>query len=298
MAIKKILIVGVGTMGQQIGFQCAMHGFETVMYNHRQQSLEACRQAHTAFAEMFTQQRGKKEAETTAALQRLSYTTDLEKACAEVDLVSESIVEDLEIKQKLYPLLSQYCPPSTILTTNTSTFLPSQIADSVANPGRFMAMHFVVGVWDANIAELMGHAGTSAETFAAVTDFSRTIGMVPVRIAKEQPGYIINSLLIPWSIAAQTLVTNGISSPADVDKTWMISTRMPVGPFGLMDMIGLGTVHAVLANLADSTGDEQHRINAAYLQEHFIDRGKLGMKTGEGYYHYPDPAYRTPGFLS
>ncbi|TDG12829.1 3-hydroxyacyl-CoA dehydrogenase [Seongchinamella unica] len=297
MNINKVLIVGAGTMGQQISFQCAMHGFETVVYNHRSPSLEVCRQAHQSFAEHFQQVRGVSAKETDAALDRLSYSTDLPSACEGADLVNESVLEDLAVKQPLYQQLCEYLPQSSIITTNTSTFLPSQLADSVVRPERFMSLHFVVGLWDAPIAELMGHSGTSEETIAVTTDFARAIDLVPIRINKEQPGYVINSLLIPWALAAQSLVTNEVASVGDVDKTWMISTGMPMGPFGLMDMIGLGTVHSVLSNLAQASGDAQQRKDADYVKAHFIDKGKLGVKSGAGYYTYPDPAYASPGFL-
>ena len=297
MAIKKVLVVGVGTMGQQIGFQSAMHGFETVMFNFRQPSLDACREMHKEFARLFID-RGRPAEAVEAALDRISYTTDLSEACEGVDLVSESIIEELEAKRELYPLLHRHCPESAIFTTNTSTFLPSQIADATGRPERFMAMHFIVGIWDNNVVELMAPESTARETYDAVYQFSQAIGMVPVEIKKEHPGYIINSLLIPWAVAAQSLVTNEVASPTDVDKTWMKSTGMGMGPFGFMDAVGIGTVHTVLSNLAAATGDEQHLKNAAYLQEHLIDQNRLGVKSGEGYYNYPDPDYQKPEFLS
>jgi 3-hydroxyacyl-CoA dehydrogenase len=295
MAIKKVLVVGVGTMGQQIGFQVAMHGFDTVMFNFRQPSLDACKAAHQSFGELFLE-RGTPAEEVDAALARISYSTDLEAACRGIDLVSESIIEDLEAKQQLYPQLDRHCPEHTLFTTNTSTLLPSEIAEATGRPDRFMAMHFVVGVWDHNVVELMAPSGTSRDTFDAVQAFTRDIGMVPVTILKEQPGYIINSLLVPWAVAAQSLVSNGVSSPEDVDRTWMISTGMQMGPFGFMDAVGIGTVHTIFEQLAAATGDPQHRKNADYLQTEFIAQNKLGMKTGEGYYRYPHPAYQGPDF--
>jgi 3-hydroxyacyl-CoA dehydrogenase len=296
MKIQKVLVVGVGTMGQQIGFQIAMHGFDTVMFNFRQPSLDNCKTAHQDFGSLF-RSRGTSAETVAAALARISYTTDLEAACEGVDLVSESIIEELDAKRQLYPQLDRLCPAHTVFTTNTSTLLPSQIADATGRPDRFMAMHFIVGVWDHNVVELMAPEGTSADTFATVSEFTKAIGMVPVTIQKEQPGYIINSLLVPWAIAAQSLVTNGVSSPEDVDKTWMISTGMGMGPFGFMDAVGMGTVHTIFQQLAETTGDPQHRQNADYLGTRFLAQNKLGVKTGEGYYRYPDPAYQGDDFL-
>ena len=144
----------------------------------------------------------------------------------------------------------------------------------------------------------MGHAGTDREIFEIVVKFAKAIGMVPIRVEKEQNGYIINSLLVPWLMAAQSLVTNGVAQPEDVDRTWMITTKMSVGPFGFLDMIGLETAYNVASYWGEVRGDEQLKKNAAYIKTHFVDKHKLGVKTGEGYYQHPNPAYQQPSFLS
>ncbi len=297
MDIKKVLVVGTGTLGQQIGFQCAIHGFNTIMYDVSPRSIESCRDSHRRFAEMFRGERGTPRERVDAALARLSYTTDLAEAAKDADLVSESVPEVLEIKQDVYARLSKACPARTIFTTNTSTLLPSQMAQATGRPERFLALHFANQIWDHNIGEVMGHAGTAPEIFETVVAFAKAIGMVPIRIEKEQNGYIINSLLVPWLTAAQSLVTNEVAKFEDVDRTWMISTGMKAGPFGLMDVIGLETAFNVTAYWGMVRGDEQMTRNAAYLKERFVDKGKLGTKTGEGYYKYPAPAYQQADFL-
>lgn len=297
MNIETVVIVGTGTMGQQIGFQCAVHGFTTVMYDVKQASLEACRDSHRQFAELFVARRGSDRAVIDAALARLSYSTDLSLACRRADLVSESVPEDPEIKARVYEQLNRVCPDHTIFATNTSTLLPSQLADATGRPERFLALHFANPVWDANIGEVMPHPRTAPEIFERVLEFAVEIGMVPIRLEKEQNGYVINSLLVPLLCAAQALVTNGVTSHEIVDRTWMISTKMPAGPFGIMDVIGLETVYNVVAYWAERDGDEQLRKSAEYVKQRFVDRGKLGVKTGAGYYTYPGPAYREAGFL-
>lgn len=298
MNIDKVLVVGSGTLGQQIGFQCAMHGFTTTMYDLRQESLDSCRASHRKYAELFRTQRGKSQQETDAGLARLSYTTDLAEAGKDADLVSESVPEHPEIKRKVYALLNQSCPAKTIFTTNTSTLLPSQIADATGRPARFLALHFANEIWERNIGEVMGHPGTDPAVFERVVTFAKAIGMVPIRLDKEQSGYVINSLLVPWLMAAQSLVTNGVASAQDVDRTWMITSKMAMGPFGILDVIGMETAYNVAAYWGEVNGDEQFKQNAIYMKKHFVDTNKLGMKTGEGYYKYPNPAYQQPGFLS
>ena len=298
MNIRKVLVVGSGTLGQQIGFQCAMHGFETTMYDLRQESVDACRASHRQYAQLFRDQRGKSLEETDAALARISYTTDLAEAGRDADLVSESVPENPEIKRQVYALLNKCCPAKTIFTTNSSTLVPSQMAEATGRPDRFLALHFANEIWLRNIGEVMGHGGTSPEIFDLVLTFAKAIGMIPIRLDKEQSGYVINSLSVPWLMAAQALVTNGVALPEDVDRTWMITTKMVMGPFGFLDMIGLETAYNVAAYWGEVNKDEQLKKNAAYIKTRFVDTKKLGVKTGEGYYKHPNPAYQQPGFLS
>jgi 3-hydroxybutyryl-CoA dehydrogenase len=141
----------------------------------------------------------------------------------------------------------------------------------------------------------MGHPGTAPETFDRVVKFAKEIGMVPIPIRKEQPGYVLNSVLVPFLHAATELVVNDVSDPFSIDKTWMIGTGAPVGPFGILDKIGMNTAHNVNM-LALSMGDELAKRRADFFQK-MIDEGKIGVETGEGFYKYPNPAYLKPDFL-
>ncbi len=295
--INRVLIVGAGTMGRQIGFQCAMYGFETVIYDVDESALEACRTRHQRFADLFVDRRGAERQQVEAALARISYSSDLASAAHEVDLVSESVPEIPEIKAEVYGRLNEVCPQRTIFTSNTSTMLPSRMASVTGRPARFVALHFANPVWDSNIGEVMGHAGTAPEVFERVLEFAAEIGMVPIRLETEAPGFISNSLLVPFLMAAQGLVANGVASHQDVDRTWMVMTRMAMGPFGIMDLVGLETAYNIALHGAETRNDETMRRNAAFLKQNFVDRGKLGLKSGEGYYTYPDPAYKDDDFL-
>ena len=298
MDIEKILVVGTGTLGSQIGFQCALHGYDTAMYDIDEAALARCREVHEQIGEAVRTALGTSREEITAAHERISYTTDLAEAAAQADLVSESVPENPDLKRKVFAQLGELCPPRTIFTTNSSTLLPSEIAGASGRPERFLALHFANQIWVNNVAEIMKHPGTDPDVFEEVVRFARTIGMVPIRIEKEQNGYVLNTLLVPLLGAALTLVANGIATPEDVDRTWMIAMKVPMGPFGTLDMIGLKTAYDITAYWAAKTGDRQSMKNAAYLKESFVDRGKLGLATGEGFYRYPDPAFREPGFLS
>lgn len=297
MKIKNILIVGTGTLGSQIGFQCARHGFKTTMYDLNEAALDKCRQYQKEIGVDTKADLDLDDEVIEAAHSNLSYTTDLAVAAKDCDLVSESVPENPEIKGKVFSDLNKLCSEHTIFTTNTSSLVPSQIADFTGRPERFLALHFANRIWVANVAEVMVHAGTSPEVFERVLKFATEIGMVPIRIEKENSGYVLNALNIPFFDAAQTLVVNGIASPSDVDRTWMIGSGVPSGPFADMDIVGLGTVYTLGDYWAKVSGDEQKRKNADYIKENYVDKGKLGVQSGEGFYTYPNPEYEKPDFL-
>ncbi|MGI9289695.1 MAG: 3-hydroxyacyl-CoA dehydrogenase [Gammaproteobacteria bacterium] len=295
--IKNVTIAGGGVLGSQIAWQVAFSGFNVTVYDPSEQGLETCKNFHRQFAELFQGQRGATEQEIAETNSRLSYTSELADAFKDADLISESIPENIEIKRAFYKDLSTVAPEKTIFTTNTSTLLPSQFANDTGRPEKFLALHFANGIWDANIGEVMGHEGTDSAVFETVVQFAKDIGMVPIPIHKEQNGYVINSLLVPWLSAAADLVINDVTDPESVDKTWMISAGTPMGPFGVMDMVGMETIYNISKHWGEELNDAASLTRADFIKTKYIDAGKLGVKTGEGFYQYPDPAYTDPDFL-
>src|SRR5208337_1880160 len=150
-------------------------------------------------------------------------------------------------------------------------------------PDRFLALHFANEIWIRNIAEIMGHPGTDPAVYETVVEFARSIGMEPIELKKEQPGYVLNSLTVPFLFAALDLLVKDVADPATIDKTWRIATGAPAGPFQMLDVIGLNTVY----NIAVASPDETVQAAAKYLKERYLDRGKLGQASGEGFYRYP-----------
>ena len=205
-------------------------------------------------------------------------------------MVIESAPEVLDVKQELYAKLGPLAPGRTIFATNSSTLLPSDLAEATGRPDRFVALHFANDIWIYNIAEIMGHPRTDPAIYDTVVDFARRIGMEPIKIHKEKAGYVQNSLLVPFLEAAQALVVNGVADPETIDKTWRIATGAPKGPLQMLDIIGLTTAYHIAAS-----GDEQARANARYLKEHYIDQGKLGRASGEGFYKYETAPARSSG---
>ena len=217
-----------------------------------------------------------------AALGRLRYTTDLADAAKDADLVIEAVPEQFELKRGIYARLGAVAPEKTIFATNSSTLLPSKLMDTTGRPDRFLALHFANEIWKFNVGEVMGTDLTSPAVYDTVVEFARDMGMVPIEIKKEKAGYVLNSLLVPFLNAAGELLVDGIADPETIDKTWRIATGAPSGPFQIYDVIGLMTPY----NVARANPSPKSQAFAEYLKTNYIDKGKLGVATGEGFYSY------------
>lgn len=298
MEIKNVTVAGSGVLGYQIAFQAAFHGFEVTVYDINDEVLDIAKSKFAILSESFTKDLQATQAQLDAAFQRLSYTSDLGIAVQDADLVIEAVPENPAIKIDFYHKLAAVAPAKTIFATNTSTLLPSQFAQETGRPDKFVALHFANEIWKHNTAEIMGHAGTSKEVYDQLVAFAKAIGMIALPLQQEQPGYIVNSLLVPLLSAATNLLVNEVADPITIDKTWMAATGAPTGPFGILDIVGITTAYNINKLAADATGDPLKAKTVAYLKEHFIDKNKLGVATGEGFYTYPNPAYKDPNFLS
>ena len=297
--LNKLTVLGAGVLGGQIAWHSAYMGKDVVVYDLFDEALGRCRVAHEQYAEIYRADLGASEEELNQTRQRLRYSTDLAEAVALADLVIEAVPEIPEVKTEVYRRLAPLLQPKCLIATNSSTLLPSQFAEDTGRPAQYCALHFANLIWSMNVAEVMAHAGTAEATLRAIAAFAIEIGMVPIPIQKPQNGYVLNSLLVPLLGAAQTLVTNGVSTPEIVDRTYMITNRgVALGPFGIMDVIGMKTCYDVLSYWGHQNNDSQTLRNAAYIKEQLIDQGKMGLQTGSGYYQYPNPAYSAPGFLA
>jgi len=294
--IKHVLVVGAGTMGQQIGLQCAMHGFDVTLYDVDPDALQTALLAVDAYAAGLREAGQLSAEQAEAALARITAATDPAQAAAQADLVSESVPEDPQLKGKVFAQFNALCPPHTIFTTNTSSLVPSMIAEATGRPGQFAALHFHQPVWTANLVDVMPHPGTSAETLAQVEAFARQIGQIPIVLNKENYGYVFNAMYNALNREAITLAANGVASVEDIDRAWMVVMKAPAGPMGMLDIVGLETAWHITDYWANLLDDPQLKKNAAFLKE-YVDKGWLGVKTGRGFYSYPDPAFAQPGFL-
>ncbi len=199
--IRCVLILGAGTIGQQIGLQCAMHGYEVIVYDIAPDALEAARAQIEAYAAQLVDQMRLTPSGSNAALARIRYTADPADA-DRADLVSESVPEDPALKAKVFAQFNQICPPYTIFTTNSSSLVPSMFAAATGRPAQFAALHFHSLVWDSNVVDIMPHPGTAPETMEAIRAFAKRIGQIPIVLKKENHGYVFNAMFNELNTAA------------------------------------------------------------------------------------------------
>ena len=296
--LDRLTVLGAGVLGGQIAWQSAYRGKTVVVYDLHEAGLDQCRTAQQTYAHIYQQDLNATQEQVEATRARISFTTDLAVSVAEADVVIEAVPEIPQVKIDVYGELAKYLPEHTLLATNSSTLLPSQFAEYTGRPDKYCALHFANLIWKLNIAEVMAHPGTADETLIAITRFAIEIGMVPIPVMKEQNGYVLNTMLVALANAAQTLVTNGVSTPEIIDRTYMILNKgCALGPCGLLDVVGMTTIYNIFSHWGKENADAQMTKNAAYIKENFIDKGMLGLTTGAGYYTYPDPAYQAPDFL-
>lgn len=316
MSIQNVIAAGGGVLGSQIAFQCAYKGFNVTIWLRSEASIDRartklerlrgiyldtldalkplCGSSSSAYPRgMVDGLQGLTEEKLDALKQQvqvayegMALTTDLSEAVKDADLVIESVAEDPKAKAEFYTTLAPLLPEKTILVTNSSTMLPSSFAQYTGRPEKYLAFHFANEVWKNNTAEVMGHTDTDPDAYETVAQFATQIGMIPLRVKKEQPGYILNSLLIPFLNAGQALYANGVADPETIDLTWRCATGAPAGPFQILDVVGLVTAYNIVIMNPDAKNPETTAGKIAALLKEKIDAGKTGVNAGEGFYKY------------
>ncbi|ADK67407.1 3-hydroxyacyl-CoA dehydrogenase NAD-binding protein [Olsenella uli DSM 7084] len=309
MDFKKVTVAGGGVLGSQIAFQSAFRGFDVTVWLRSDasigrakpkferlrtiylQTLEAAKTNPAAWARGFGPERPddagidalKEQVERAYA--SLKLTTSYDEA-ADADLVIESIAEDPAQKIAFYQELAKHLPERTVIATNSSTMLPSAFAEATGRPEKYLALHFANEIWRNNTGEVMGHAGTGQAYYDQVVEFAEAIGMVPLCLHKEQPGYILNSMLVPFLNAAEALWANGVADPETIDKTWQLGTGAPAGPFRILDVVGLTTAYNIVIMDPRSKDPETVQGKIASKLKAKIDAGETGVNAGKGFFDY------------
>lgn len=315
MGFKNVVVIGGGVLGSQIAYQTAYKGFNVTCYLRSEASIarakpkfETLHKTYLATLDKMATPAGKspylfcrgladqktfKDEMVTQlkqnaddAFNNMKYETNLAEAVKDADLVIESLAEDKQQKIDFYKELAKYLPEKTVVVTNTSTLLPSSFAPYTGRPEKFLALHFANTIWRNNTAEVMVHAGTDPKYSDQLMEFAAQIGMVPLKLNKEQPGYILNTMLIPFLSAAEGLMANEVSDPKTIDLTWCLATGAPAGPFKILDIIGLTTAYNISIMEPGSDDPNTTAGRVAKMLKEYIDAGKTGVASGEGFYKY------------
>lgn len=311
MEIKNVTVAGGGVLGSQIAYQSAYRGFDVTVWVRSEASVERAKPKFARLRDIYLNTleamktdagaycRGLASSPTTspeeinrlkeraeAAFESIAFTTSFEEAANDADLIIEAIAEDPAQKTDFYGKIAGIMPEKTILVTNSSTLLPSMFAEATGRPAKYLALHFANEIWRNNTAEVMGHTGTSPEAYDEVVAFAEAIGMIPLKLRKEQPGYILNSLLVPFLNAAQALLANDVADPETIDKTWMLATGAPLGPFRILDIVGLTTAYNIVSMNPQAADPDSTPGKIAAILKSRIDEGKTGVNAGEGFYSY------------
>ena len=309
--IKKVVVAGGGVLGSQIAFQSAYSGYDVTIWLRSEGSIGRCQpkvdRLHKIYLDtleaMKTDPRAyayglvaKEEctpekcealkANVEAAYKNLKLTTSWDEAFNDADYVIEAVAEDPKQKEDFYTELQKHLPEKTFVVTNSSTLLPSTFAHFTGRPEKFLALHFANDIWKVPTAEVMRHAGTGDEAFELTIAFAKSIRMVPLKVNKEVPGYLLNSMLVPFLSAAEALWAGGVGSVEDIDRAWTMSTGAPSGPFRILDIVGLQTAYNIV--IMDPRVKDPTTIQsaiAAGLKEK-IDKGETGINAGIGFYDY------------
>ena len=295
MVISKVCVVGSGFLGTQIGVLSARSGYTVSMQDVSTDALSGSEKAVDGYIQEWLAAGEITEPDGDDIKQRMSYTVDLTEAVQGAGMVIEAVVERLDVKREVFKKLDVLCDPGVVLATNSSSIKVSLIEDATRHPERVLNMHFYGQPWRRRILELMRGTKTTDEALEAAKVFSYSIGVKPLIVLKESTGFIFNRVWRAIKKESLTVADEGVASFEDVDRAWMSLYDTDMGPFGLMDRVGLDVVRDIEMVYYRESGDPKDKPPRILLNR--ISRGELGVKTGKGFYTYPNPEYTVPGWL-
>lgn len=314
MNYKNIVVAGGGVLGSQIAFQSAYCGFNVTIWlrsegsiGRTQPKLDNLKSVYIDTINKMATEEGKNPKvwsrgladfesfdkdkcieQVENAYKNIKLELDLSKAVCDADLIIESMAENAEQKIEFYKKLAPVMNSKTVLVTNSSTLLPSKFAKYTVVPEKYLSLHFANSIWHNNTAEVMSQPKTDSRFFDEVMDFAKAIRMIPLPVRKEKSGYLLNSMLVPLLFSGMDLFVNGISEPESIDKAWTLGTGAPKGPFQILDTVGLTTAYNIVqmyVKIPSFLAPYNFKGMSVMLKK-YIDEGKLGMSSGEGFYKY------------
>ena len=289
MAISKVGVLGCGLMGSGIAQVSAMAGFDVVVLEAEQKFLDkgfaGIEKSLTKFTEKPVDKGGITAEQKAASLARLKGTTNkLELAAC--DIVIEAIIENVEIKKKTFAELDGIVKPEAIFATNTSSISVTELMAATRRPDRFIGLHFFNPVPLMKLVEVVKTIATAPQVFEEAVEFGKKVGKVPVRTS-DKTGFIVNRLLVPYLLDAVRAYEEGVGSISDIDNAMKLGCGYPMGPFTLLDFVGLDTTYYITQVMYDEF--KERRFASPPLLKRMVLAGWFGQKTGKGFYDWTDP---------
>ncbi len=280
--MKKIAVIGAGTMGGGIAQVFAQNGYDVVINDIKTEFLERGLAAIEKSYQRLVKKEKLTDEEMKAALARIKTTTDI-KDLADCDLVIEAATENAKIKKQIFKDLDEVVKKEAILASNTSSLSITEIASATNRPAQVVGMHFFNPVAMMKLVEIINGVATSPETYQAIADLAVEIGKDPVKV-EEAPGFVVNRILIPMINEAIGIYADGVASAEDIDKAMKLGANHPIGPLALADMIGNDVNLAIMEVLYTEFADPKYRPHP--LLKKMVRANMLGRKTGQGFYNY------------
>ena len=293
MEINNVCVVGMGTMGSQIGIVCARGGFRTILVDLSEESIKKGLGSIKSFLSSQVRKERMKGEEMEEVLSLITTTTDLAKALSDVTLVIEAVFEDIDVKKGLFKKMDGICPKEAVLTSNTSTLSITEIGAVTARPERCIGTHFLIPAALTPLVELVRGLETSDETHKTIIDFLTKCGKETVTVV-DSPGFVINRLYLPMVNEAFYVLENSLASAEEIDRCCVRGLGFPLGPLAAADAFGLDILLRCMGTFHKELGE---KYRPAPLLVKLVKAGRLGRKSGRGVYDYrssPSP----PGTVS
>jgi 3-hydroxybutyryl-CoA dehydrogenase len=287
MSIERVAVLGAGTMGNGIAQVCAMAGFRVALHDPQPGAVQRALATIRANLEKGVE-RGKVAAEVRdAALGSLREAAELRGAAADAELVIEAVPERMDVKRTIFAELDAAAPPGAILATNTSSLSVSRIAEATERPDRVIGLHFFNPVHIMKLLEVVRGDATTEATVDAALDFARRIGKEPI-VVTDTPGFASSRLGVVLGLEAMRMVEQGVASAEDIDRAMELGYNHPMGPLRLSDLVGIDVRLGIAEYLHAELGGEQYR--PPEIMRRMVAEGRLGRKSGEGFYTWPGEA--------